>query len=100
VPPDNTARNKQDRDGTPEAADQQKNDKPDIEVAAAIRRAVVADKSLSTKAHNVKIIVENGHATLRGPVASTAEKESIGKKATDVVGRGPGKVTNEIEVAP
>ena len=66
VAPDDTARNEQDRGRKPQTADQQKNDKPDLEVAAAIRRAVVADKSLSTNAHNVKVIVENGHVTLKG----------------------------------
>ncbi|HXI58783.1 MAG TPA: BON domain-containing protein [Polyangia bacterium] len=100
---DNTATNKRDREdhgGSAEkTADQQKNDKSDIELSAEIRRAVVADKTLSTNAHNVKIIVENGHVTLKGPVASSAEKATLEKKAVEVVGRG-GRVTNEVQIAP
>ena len=63
-----------------------------------IRKAVIADKSLSSYAHNVKIIATDGKVTLKGPVRSEAEKASIEQKAVDVVGAG--KVTNEITVKP
>jgi hyperosmotically inducible protein len=98
--PDNTAVNKRDRDANKKTADQQANDKSDLELVAAIRRAVVDDKALSTNAHNVKIIVEDGHVTLKGPVASRAEKDAVEKKADEVVGRGKGKVTSELTIAP
>jgi osmotically-inducible protein OsmY len=97
---DNTGVNKRDRDSTNPTADQQKNDKSDLDLTAEIRRAIVKDKSLSTNAHNVKIIVKDGDVTLRGPVASREEKVTIEKKATEVVGHGKGKVTNELAVAP
>jgi hyperosmotically inducible protein len=61
-----------------------------------IRRAVVADKSLSTYAHNVKIISESGKVTLKGPVHTEDEKKAIEAKATEVAGAG--NVTNEITV--
>jgi len=98
--PDNTAVNRRDRDGGTTTADKQGNDKSDLELTAEIRRAIVKDKTLSTNAHNVKIVVKDGDVTLRGPVASAAEKASVEKKATEIVGHGKGKVTNELAVAP
>ncbi len=92
--PDNSATNKT-QNGT-RTADQQKNNTSDREMTAKIRRAVVGDKSLSTYAHNVKIIVVGGAVTLKGPVHSEAEKQSIGTKAADVAGQD--KVSNQITV--
>jgi osmotically-inducible protein OsmY len=56
------------------------------------------DKSLSTYAHNVKIISQNGMVTLKGPVRSGDEKRSVESKAAEVVGQD--KVTSELEVKP
>lgn len=39
-----------------------------------IRRVVMNDKSLSTYAHNVKIIAPNGKVTLKGTVHTEDEK--------------------------
>jgi hyperosmotically inducible periplasmic protein len=89
---DNTKMNK----AAKPTADQSTNSQPDRDIMQKIRKAVIADKSLSTYAHNVKIIAQNGKVTLRGPVHSQAEKESIEQKATDVAGAG--NVTNEITV--
>jgi hypothetical protein len=47
-------------------ADQQKMNPADGALTAKLRRAVVADKSLSTHAHNVKIISPDGTVTLKG----------------------------------
>jgi hyperosmotically inducible protein len=44
---------------------------------ANIRKAVMADETLSVSAHNVKIVTQGSTVTLRGPVASAAEKERI-----------------------
>ena len=38
---------------------------------------MVKDESLSTTAHNVKILVKNGVVTLRGPVKSAEEKTKV-----------------------
>ncbi len=57
-----------------------------------------ADKSLSTYAHNVKIISQNGTVTLRGPVRSEDEKAAIEAKAKAVA--GVTAVNNELTVAP
>ena len=92
--PDNSANNKvQNQSAT---ADQQKEKTSDRQVTAKIRRAVMADKSLSTYGHNVKIIVVGGAVTLKGPVRSEAEKQSIANAAINIVGQD--KVTNQITV--
>jgi hyperosmotically inducible periplasmic protein len=91
--PDNSARNK-DHSTT---ADQQPVNKSDSEITRDIRRSIVSDKSLSTYAHNVKIITQNGAVTLKGPVHSDEEKQTVASKAAEVVG-GPDKVTNELTV--
>ena len=97
---DNTKQNARDRDRdmAEPTADQSKNNKSDVSIAAEIRRAVMAEKSLSMYAHNVKIIVQNGTVTLRGPVRSDAEKATIEEKAVASVGKA--NVTNDIEVKP
>jgi hyperosmotically inducible protein len=91
---DNTKANKAAKNGA--TADQGKNNESDRTIMQKIRQAVMADKSLSTYAHNVKIIAQNGKVTLKGPVNSDAEKQSIEQKAVDVAGAG--NVTNEITI--
>lgn len=98
VPADNTKVNQRDRNQNQATADQQKENSNDRELTRQIRRAVVKDKSLSTDAHNVKIITQNGSVTLKGPVKSDQEKQAIESKATEIAGAG--KVTNELQVAP
>lgn len=91
--PDNSARNK----NHTTTADQQTENKTDLEITRDIREAIVADKSLSTYAHNVKIITQNGAVTLRGPVNSVEERQTVAAKAADVAG-GPDKITNQLTV--
>ncbi len=64
----------------------QKNDQPDIDLTASIRRSLVADRDLSMNAKNVKIISRNGNVTLRGVVESDAEKARIEDEATRIAG--------------
>jgi len=93
---DNTTVNKAAiKKGLP-TADQVKNDLSDREIMQKIRKAVMDDKSLSTYAHNVKIISQNGKVTLKGPVRSNEEKQTIEQKARDVA--GVGNVTNQITI--
>jgi osmotically-inducible protein OsmY len=94
--PDNTKVNKQDRSGGGVTADQQKNNAGDRHLTQQIRKAVIADKSLSTYAHNVKIISQNGAVTLKGPVRSEEEKKAILSKAEEVAGAG--RVTDQLTV--
>jgi hyperosmotically inducible protein len=95
--PDNTTVNKRDRDADEATADQQKNNRPDRELTKNIRRSIMADKSLSSYARNIKIISQNGTVTLKGPVQSEDEKQSVIEKAVAVVG-SPDKVTDQVSV--
>jgi hyperosmotically inducible protein len=98
-PPDNTGSNLSDQKAeTPTAADQQKNNSPDIQTTRAIRRALMSDKNLSTYAHNVKIITQNGEVTLKGPVRSADERNEVQAKAAEIAGSD--KITNQITVQP
>jgi osmotically-inducible protein OsmY len=97
VPADNTGKNVRDRDESAKTADQQSNAEGDLSITQSIRRMIVDDKSLSTSAHNVKIVTVDGVVTLRGPVLSQEEKTSIAKKATNVA--GVRKVENQLEIA-
>ncbi len=96
--PDNTKVNTRDRAKTAVTADQQSETAADRDMTKQIRQAVMADKSLSTYAHNVKIVTRGGKVTLRGPVRSEDEKQTLAAKATEIAGAG--KVTNEITIAP
>ena len=95
TPPDNT---KQNKDQTNPTADQQKMNPADRAITQKIRKAIHEDTTLSTYAHNVKIIAQDGKVTLRGPVRSEDEKSNIEAKAVAVAGQG--NVTNQLEVAP
>ena len=97
--PDNTAVNKRDQNPGEATADQQKMNAADRALTAKIRKAVMADKNLSTYAHNVKIISQNGTVTLKGPVHSDDEVKSIMAKATEGAG-SPDKIVNQMSVKP
>jgi hyperosmotically inducible periplasmic protein len=97
APADNTKVNQRDRDKSEPTADQQKNTPADRQLVQQIRKALVNDKSLSTYAHNVKVIAQNGAVTLKGPVKSEEEKQAVEAKAGDIAGAD--KVTSEIQVA-
>jgi osmotically-inducible protein OsmY len=95
--PDNTKVNSRDRKAGGVTADRQKANATDQELTRKIRRSIMADKSLSTYAHNVKIISQNGAVTLKGPVKSDDEKKSVVAKAVAVAGSAD-KVTDQISV--
>jgi hyperosmotically inducible periplasmic protein len=99
VKPDNTKVNKRDRNPDEATADQQKMNAADRSLTAKIRKSVMADKALSTYAHNVKIISQDGIVTLKGPVRSDDEVKSIVAKAVEVAG-SPDKVVNQMSVKP
>jgi hyperosmotically inducible protein len=95
--PDNTRTNQADRGNNAPTADRQKNDKSDRETTRQIRKALMADKALSTYAHNVKVISQNGTVTLKGPVRSDDEKKAVEEKAAEVAGAS--NVKDELTVA-
>jgi osmotically-inducible protein OsmY len=94
--PDNSAKNKA-HSNTANTAEQQSEATSDRMLTKKIRQSLVADKSLSTYAHNVKIITKDGMVTLKGPVHSEDEKSAIASKAAEVAG-GPDKITNQLTV--
>jgi hyperosmotically inducible periplasmic protein len=95
--PDNTKVNKRDRSAGEVTADQQKMNAADRELTRKIRRSIIADKSLSTYAHNIKIISQDGVVTIKGPVKSDEEKKAVMAKAVAVAGSAD-KVTDQISV--
>jgi hyperosmotically inducible periplasmic protein len=97
TPADNTKVNTRDRAKGAVTADQQKENASDRDLAQKIRRALMQDKTLSSYAHNVKVIAQHGQITLKGPVRSAEEKRSVEAKATEVAGAG--HVTNQMSVA-
>jgi hyperosmotically inducible periplasmic protein len=94
---DNTKVNKRDRATGEPTADQQKNNRTDLDLTKDIRRSIMDDKSLSTYAHNVKVISQNGTVTLKGPVKSEEEKKAVLSKAASIVG-GSDKINDQMSV--
>jgi len=95
---DNSKMNKGDSNKDATTANQQKMNPSDRAITQKIRTEIMKDKSLSTYAHNVKIITQGGKVTLKGPVRTNDEKSAIEAKATAVA--GDGNVTSQIEVVP
>jgi hyperosmotically inducible protein len=95
--PDNTRSNR-DPSNRGATSDEQTNNSSDIDLAKRIRQNVIADKSLSTYGHNVKIVALNGTVTLNGVVRSDDEKLQIAKKAAAIAGEG--RVIDQLKVAP
>lgn len=96
--PDNTKVNQHDQNANQPTADQQPNNRSDRDITQQVRRSIIADKTLSTYAHNVKVITQNGQVTLKGPVRSDDEKSVVEAKATAIAGEN--KVTSELTVKP
>ncbi len=95
-PADNTKVNERDRSQNEPTADQQKDNRSDRDITQQIRQSIIKDKSLSTYAHNVKIVTQDGQVTLKGPVRSEDEKKAIEAKAAEVAGEN--KVTSQLDI--
>ena len=68
-----------------------------MEVLANIRRNIIAQPDLSVNGRNVKVIVESGVVTLRGPVKSEEESRSIENATKEAASSY--KIVNQLEVA-
>jgi osmotically-inducible protein OsmY len=97
TPADNSGTNKSDAHMNA-SADAQKNDKTDLSLSRRIRQSVMADKSLSTYAHNVKIVSVDGRVTLNGVVGSADERASVYAKAVSIAGQD--HVVDQMTIAP
>lgn len=91
---DNTKANK----GEQTTADKAKNNASDLDTMKKIRQALMDDRSLSTYAHNVKVIAQDGKVTLKGPVRSDAEKATVEATAAKIAGAG--NVDSQLTVKP
>lgn len=74
----------------------QGNTKSELNITAAIRRAVVASNSLGLMAKNVKIITVGTKVTLRGPVKTAEERDIVESHAKQAA--GVSEVDNQLEV--
>ena len=70
--------------------------KSNVEWTRKIRKNLVKDSTLSLDAHNVKIFINGGMVTLRGPVDSENEKQRVGDIAAYVV--SPHSIINELKI--
>jgi osmotically-inducible protein OsmY len=93
---DNTAVNQRDRDHNAVTPLSQGNSQKDLNMTAEIRKRILRNTEMSADGQNVKIITLNGKVTLRGPVASEAERKIIEQIAHDVA--GPDMAVSELEV--
>lgn len=93
---DNTKMNNRDKGDPAQTPQTQSNAKADRELLASVRRTIVKDKSLSVTAHNIKILVEGGVVTLRGPVKSDEEKSKVEALAKSVA--GVTSVDNKVDI--
>ncbi len=91
---DNTKRNSSDQNKT-DTAEKQSNNQDDLTLTQKIRQAVMKG-SLSMDAKNVKIIARDGKVTLKGPVDSQQEKDTVANMAAEIAGKD--KVDDQLEV--
>ncbi len=94
--PDNTAQNYGDARKESPTPQVQSEKKADIAKLQSIRKALINDKSLSSSAKNVKVVVINGTVTLRGVVDSATEKAKVASAAKQYA--DDSKVLDELEV--
>jgi hypothetical protein len=93
---DNTRINVRDRDSQTLTPLDQGNSQADVDTSAQIRKEIMGDSVMTTNAKNVKIITQNGHVTLRGPVNTADEKNRISEIANRIAGAA--NVDNQLEV--
>ncbi len=92
---DNTGKNVRDRSDATLTPGDQGNSDQDIQTTVRIRRALMSNDQLSTLAKNIKIITVDGKVTLRGPVNTDQEKQTI---EAAVKQAGAATVDNQLEI--
>ncbi len=93
---DNSDMNERDKATASQTPQKQSNARTDRMLLADARKAVVKDESLSSTAHNVKILVKNGVVTLRGPVKSAEEKTRIEELIKPLA--GVNSIVNKLDI--
>jgi hypothetical protein len=71
-------------------------DAADMNTTRRVRKAILADQSLSSEARHVKVTTANGVLMLRGSVKSDAERDDLGTRALKLAGKN--RVENQLEV--
>lgn len=94
---DNTDKNERDQTVNALTPGDQGESEADRTITQRARQNVIAEDGLSVNAKNVKIITRGGVVTLRGPVASQAEKLSVVQLVRSV--DGVQRVDDQLEVA-
>lgn len=93
--PGNAGKTQERADTGPTAFDQG-GDEADRAITQSIRKSLVDDDKLSTRAQNVTIVSRDGAVTLRGQVENEAEKKQIEERAQRIA--GVKNVENQLEV--
>ena len=88
--------NERDESGAKKTAQRQTNHEVDRKLLAAARHAVMNEKTLSTSAHNVKIVVLNSVVNLCGPVNNESEKRKVEELAKQVA--NVTNVANQLDI--
>lgn len=96
TPSDNSAKNTRDESGYSITPQDQSEKKSDVRLTQKIRKEITRNDNLSTNAKNIKIMTIDGHVTLRGPVNTKAEKETVCNIARRIAGED--HVTDLVEV--
>jgi hypothetical protein len=94
--PDNTEVNERDASGATKTPIDQDETQRDVNITAEIRDRILNTEGMSINARNAKVITAGGKVTLRGPVESAEERDTIDKIAREVAGEG--NVENLLEV--
>lgn len=77
----------------------QSSDPADVEMTRAIRKRLADDESLSMAAKNVLVITDGRQVSLRGSVASEAEREAVARHARAVEGVQSVDVQLEVDIS-
>jgi hypothetical protein len=80
------------------AVTDQGNSKAEVQISGRVRKAMMASKTLSFGAKNVKVITQGTKVTLRGTVKSDAEKNEIAGIARNT--NGVSEVDDQLVVKP
>jgi hyperosmotically inducible periplasmic protein len=97
-PADNSKSNQTDPSNRGVTSDSQKENATDRGIVQQIRKGLMADKDLSTYAHNIKVVSINGQVTLNGVVRNDDERAKVANVAEEVAGKQ--NVVNDLKVAP
>jgi hyperosmotically inducible periplasmic protein len=95
TPANNTKLNGRDN-GTTLTPIDQSNSADDLATVAQVRKALMADDTLSMDAKNVKVIVSDGAITLRGPVKTDEERKTVERTTMQLAGSN--RVESQLEV--